>query len=154
MDRVKRQFAGLFARTICHTTEDLDKVRMAMVSAIGDADLKVSRAEGHHGNPMTVIEASVHGQDAVDELFARLPVVDLEQVERSLASRIDDSCYLFLRIEKQAAYKGDIRLSSGEDVVSIRVKVNSFPARREIAERIVREYIDGLLAKRRADTSA
>lgn len=145
---MKRNFSVLFARAICHATEDLDKVKLAMANTIGDRDLKVSATEGHHGNPITVVEGSVKDADGISEFFERLGEGDLRGLLDSLNLRLDDSCNLFLRVDKQAACLGEVKLSPGEDVVSVRVRVSAFPARREIAEEVVREFVESLLSGR------
>ena len=141
---MKKPFHSLHARAFCHTTEDQTRVRKAMASVLGDVELKVSRTEGHHGNPIEILEAVVEDKDLIADFFRRLDPHDLEAVADSLASRIDNGCNLFIRLDKQAAYLGEIKMAAAGDVISVRIKVNAFPARCEIAQTTVKEFLKDL----------
>ncbi len=145
---MKGPFIALHARTFCHATESLDKVRLALASAIGEADVKVVRSEGHHGNPITVLEATVKDPEGIAAFFGRMTREDIETVERQLSDRVDDSCDLFVRLDKQAAYKGDIRLATNADVISVRLRVRAFPSRWEIACDVVKAFLEEKLQER------
>lgn len=135
----------MYARAFCHSTEDLEKVKRAMTNALGDAELKVTSTEGHHGNPILLLEATVTDKDDIAEFFSRLGPDGRDTILETLGSRLDDSCNLFVRLDKQAAFRGDMRLASGDDVISIRIHVNAFPARSEIAREIIMQFLNGSL---------
>ena len=143
---MKKPFAVLHARTFCHATEDFERVKSALENAVGKSETKISKTEGHHGNPIVIIETAVEGMDGIDMFFSKLSRTDVGELLSSLSSRIDDSCDLFVRIDKQAAFKDEIRLGRDDDVISVRIRVRSFPAKREAAYMIVREYLEGVLA--------
>jgi RNA binding exosome subunit len=143
---VRKPFAVLHARTFCHATEDLERVRSALENAVGKSEINISKTEGHHGNPIVILEAAVEGMDGIDRFFSKLSRIDVGELLSSLSSRIDDSCNLFVRIDKQAAFKDEIRLGRDDDVISVRVRVRSFPAKREAAYMIAKEYLEGVLA--------
>lgn len=137
---MKKVFSGLYARTICHATEDLDKVQQALRTVVGDAEVSVSKTEGHHGNPITILEASVEEHDSIDEFFRRIDGPVLEEVLGSLDCRMDDGCNIFLKLDKQAAFSGEVRMATNDDAVSVRMKVSAFPARPAVAKTMVEEY--------------
>lgn len=143
---MRKPFAVLHARTFCHATEDLERVRSALENAVGKSEINISKTEGHHGNPIVILEAAVEGMDGIDRFFSKLSRIDVGELLSSLRSRIDDSCNLFVRIDKQAAFKDEIRLGRDDDVISVRVRVRSFPAKREAAYMIAKEYLEGVLA--------
>lgn len=143
---MNRPFGALHARTFCHATEDLGRVRAALENALGKHELRTLRTEGHHGNPITILETTVEDTDAIDEFFSRFGAADLDELLSSLGSRIDDDCNLFLRIDKQAAFKEEIRLGRNDDVIMVRVRVRSFPAKHEIALATAREYLESMRA--------
>ena len=143
---MKKTFASLHARTFCHATEDLERVKSALENVIGKAEIKISKTEGHHGNPIIVLEAVIEGNEEIDEFFSRLGAKDIEVLLSSLSSRIDEGCNLFMRIDKQTAFKGHATLGDSEDVISVRVHVRSFPARCEIATDLAKEYLTSKLA--------
>jgi len=145
---VKKSFISLHARTYAHATEDLGKVKLAFTNALGSIETKTTRTDGHHGNPITVLEAETTDARAIGEFFGRLSEEDLKALLATIDERIDDGCNLFLRLDKQAAYEGVVRLGGGEDVISVRIKVGAFPSRREIAKDIVRTFAHEDLSKR------
>jgi RNA-binding protein len=148
---VKRKFVDLHARTLCHATEDLGRVELAMTNALGPVDLTVRKTEGHHGNPLTIIEAVIDGEREISEFFRRLRDEDLETVAVSLAARVDEGCNLFIRLDKQSAFEGDLRLADSDDVVSIRVRVSTYPAKADLARGIVEGFLRELLDARRTN---
>jgi RNA binding exosome subunit len=147
---VRSMFSSLHARALGHATEDLDRVKTAMANVMGDVDLRVSRTEGHHGNPIVILEATIEDSRAIDGFFARISDEDMEALIGSLEKRVDDGCNLFLKLDKQDAFAGTIRLGTGDDVISVRVKARVFPARREIAKEALGEYLRAALEARRS----
>ena len=143
-----RIFASMHARAICHATEELDRVERAIRSVVGDAELQVARTEGVHGNEIRVIQADVEEVAAIRAFFDRLSTEALREIQDSLDQRIDEERNLFLRVEKQPAMVGEIRLGTGDDVVSIRLRVIAYPAKKEVAVGVVRKYIEELIAGR------
>jgi RNA binding exosome subunit len=144
---VNRPFARLHARAFCHATEDLDKVKTALQNTVGEADILTSRTEGHHGNPITIVETSVVTMEEISRFFERLGKDDLRVVLDTLPSRVDDGCNLFIKIDKQAAYEGCIRMGHNENVISVRVKVQAFPGTCEVAQTTARAFMENLLFK-------
>lgn len=138
---MNRRFSSIHARALCHATENIEKVEQAVRLVIPDAELEVSKATGHHGNSIDVLEARSKDEAVVDSLFDRLIREDVAELNRSMDLRIDESCNFYLRVDKQDAYRGTLRLSTGDDAVAIRIKVVAFPARREKALAVVREHV-------------
>jgi RNA binding exosome subunit len=132
----------------CHATEDLEKVQRALLNTIGDAEVQITRTEGHHGNPITIVEASVESIEEISRFFDKLAPDDLRFILDTLSIRVDEGCNLFIKIGKQAAYEERIRLGSNEDIISIRLKVIAFPAKCEIAQGTTRTFIDGIVLKK------
>jgi RNA binding exosome subunit len=147
---VKRPFAGLYARAFCHATEDLEKIEQALRNTIGNAEFQITRTEGHHGNPITIVESSVESIEEISDFFEKLAVDDLRFILDTLPMRIDEGCNLFLKIDKQAAYEERVRMGSNDDVISIRIKVVAFPAKCEIAQGTARTFIESIVLKRGA----
>ena len=138
---MKRIFSVLHARTFCHATEDLCRVKTALENAVGKSEIRISRTEGHHGNPIFILETTLEEWDGMDGFFSRLGKEDIEELLSSLSSRIDESCDLFIRLDKQSAFKGETKLGRNDDVISVRIHVRSYPSKREIAASAVREYL-------------
>ena len=145
---MKRTFIGLHARAFSHATEDLEKVKQAFTNAVGELELKVSRTEGHYGNPIVVVEGETREASKISEFFGRLGDEDLGMILRTLDSRTDEGCNLFLRLDKQSAFGNDVRLSEGEDVVSVRIRVGAFPSKCEVAKENIRKFVTEELVRR------
>jgi RNA binding exosome subunit len=145
---VKGRFRGLHARAFVHATEDLEKVKLAMTNVVGPLELTTLLTEGVHGNPLTILEASVPDPDDVPRFFSKLDPEDLQTILRTLDKRVDEGCNLFVKIDKQSAFLGQIRLDRGDDVISVRIRVAAFPASCEVAQKVVREIVEHELARR------
>jgi RNA binding exosome subunit len=145
---VKGPFQGLHARTLSHATEDLEKVKLALLTAVGSDDITVSRTDGLHGNPIVVLESHVDDDETIHRFFDRLSSDDLGEILRTLEARMDDKCNLFIKLDKQAAFNGTVKLGRNDDVVSVRLRVRAFPAKLSIASAIVIEFIGGLRTTR------
>ena len=145
---VRKTFIGLHARTYSHATEDLEKVKSAFSNAVGDLELKIAKTVGHHGNPITVIEGETKDAKTISGFFERLSEDDLNSIIRTIDARTDEGCNLFLRIDKQAALNGIVRLTEGEDAVSVRIRVGAFPSRCEVAKDLVKTFVTEELVRR------
>ncbi len=143
---MKGPFATLHARALCHSTEVLDRVRQAVRTAVGDVELQTTRTSGHHGNEIVVVEAHSADPDTMRCVFEMLSMADRAEILRTLPQRLDESCNLFIRVDKQEAFLGTLKLSGSEDVIAIRMKVTAYPAKKEVAEERVTEYLRGLEA--------
>ena len=108
---------------IVHATEDSRKVDRAIANvclAFGSAEPVVARAKGHHGNQIATLGLTVKNPkvagNCMREIWNRLSALDKEAIISSLASRMDKSGTLFLRIDKQAAFRGEIRLQDPDPI--------------------------------------
>lgn len=132
------------ARAFCHATESLERVREAVTFVAGEGEMGEERAEGHHGNPITILTMVVDGAEEAERLLGMLDAETLREISCTLESRIDEACGLHLRFDKQAAYLGRLELSSGSDVVDVRIRILAFPARQELAVEIAGRFLEDL----------
>jgi RNA binding exosome subunit len=138
---VKGPFSHVHARALCHATENVESVKLAVQNAVGETDFEVTRTSGHHGNEILVIEAHLRGSKCGVELLGKLRPSDKGQVLDTLERRMDESCNLFLRLDKQKAFLGELTLAKNDDAVAIRMKVAAFPAKKETALRAIRDFL-------------
>ncbi|SDY41583.1 RNA-binding protein [Halopenitus persicus] len=146
MARVPLHYVEL--RTFCYATEDEKRVTAALETFLPE-DAAIDRVEnvGHHGDRIVVLSARVETADEMRHVLDRLG--DLEHLDRvidELDERVDENCSLFLRLDKQAAFRGDVRLGDG---ITLRAKVEAYPAKQETAVENARE----LLARHRSDVN-
>lgn len=138
---MKGPFLSVHARALCHATENVESVKSAVQNTVGETDFEVTRTSGHHGNEILVIEAHLRGGKCGIELLDKLSPSDKDEVLDTLERRMDESCNLFLRVDKQRAFLGELTLAQNDDAVAIRMKVAAFPAKRETALRAIRDFL-------------
>ncbi|WP_313694952.1 RNA-binding protein [Halorarum halobium] len=133
-------------RTFCYATEDEKRVEQALRTFLPD-EFEVDRVvnEGHHGDRIVVRSARVENADDVRHVLSVLSELpDVDRVIDELDERVDDNNSLFLRLDKQAAFGGDVRLGPG---LTLRAKVEAYPAKREKAVENAREALSTLAAE-------
>ncbi len=133
--------------TIAHATEDLSKVLVAMKNTIpkdlwGEFEkiVGIDTLEGHYGNPVTRIVARFRGRGAehvARHIFSRFEKADFETLVYTLDRRFDGRGRIFIRISKQDAFLGRIRLMDGDDIIRVMLTI---PGARSVAdvERVLR----------------
>ena len=116
--------------TIAHATDDLDKVNAALRTILPEA-LRQREVftrkymHGHHNNPIVTFDARLTKPGDVEQ-FASNFVSHLGKSERSLIERdldlySDDEGNLYIRIDKQQAFRGTVELGD-EDPIRVRLK--------------------------------
>ena len=134
------EFHYVDLRTFCYATEEEDRVEAALRHYLPD-DYRVERetSEGHHGDDIVVVSARVDNADDVRTVMDRvLEAGERERVLDEIEDRVDDDCSFHLRLDKQAAYKGESALGDG---LHLRAKVEAYPAKRENAVEAVRRSL-------------
>jgi len=113
--------------TMAHATEDVEKVKKAILNII-DPELhkhikiKITTAKGYYGNPITLFKVVLRGNKASKEfsyIISRLNTTEKKLLSLSLENRIDDFNNLYIRISKQDAYLGTIKIFDGDDVIKV-----------------------------------
>ena len=133
-------------RAFCYATEDEKRVAGALRAFLPE-EVEIERAtsEGHHGDRIVVLSARVERADEMRHVLDRLSDLDTaQQLADELDERVDDNCSLFLRLDKQAAFGGDVRLGDG---LTVRAKVEAYPATKEKAVENAREALETFIAE-------
>lgn len=123
-------------RAICAATESEEKVKSALSLFIFDNDIETINTEGHFGNTITILSATIRGKDCsrfIELLKTELSGSELERMKAETGERIDDECNFHLRFDKQAAYTGILKLAATSDIIDTRIKIKAYPAQREKA---------------------
>jgi len=116
-------------RFCAHATEDVEKVVKAVQNTlpsdhIEDITFKRSNLEGHYGNPITFFETRIKDKETVRALVENLSVnlssLDKEELGRTI-HRCVDKGNLYIRLDKQAALQGKIKLVTS-DPIRIRIR--------------------------------
>ncbi|MEY7849753.1 RNA-binding protein [Natrarchaeobius sp. A-rgal3] len=125
-------------RTFCYATEDEKRVEEALRTFLPDRDgedepfpIERVESEGHYGDRILVLSTRVENADDVRYVLSRLAdLKDFETLTDELDERVTENTELFLRLDKQAAFGGDVRLGEG---ITFRGKVEAYPAKKEQA---------------------
>ena len=139
MPRVPFHYIDL--RTFCYATEDEKRVKEALRHFLPE-EFEIDRVTntGHHGDRIVVLSARVENADGMRVVLDRLAALDsIDRVLEELDDRVDDNCSFFLRLDKQAAFNGLVRLGEG---ITLRAKVEAYPAKHEKAVANAREAIE------------
>jgi RNA binding exosome subunit len=133
-------------RAFCYATEDEKRVEEALRTFLPEeAEIDRATSEGHHGDRIVVLSARVERADEMRHVLGRLSDLDTaQQLADELDDRVDDNCSLFLRLDKQAAFRGDVRLGDG---LTVRAKVEAYPATKEKAVENAREALETFIAE-------
>ena len=125
-----RSLQSVQISTIAHATDDLDKVQLALRFLLPDS-LKAGEVftrryvQGHHGNPIVTFEARLTKPQQVDEFAHRftrqLAKREKLLIQRNLDMHCDDQGNLYIRLDKQQAFRGALDLSD-EDPIRVKLK--------------------------------
>lgn len=127
-------------RAFSYGTEDDERVEGALRELLpDDAAIERSVSEGHHGDRIVVMSARVDRADDIRHVLDRLRRGGvLDEIEGSIEERVNENNALNVHLDKQAAYRGEVRLGTG---ISFRAKVEAYPATREKALENVRSLL-------------
>lgn len=131
-------------RAFVAATEDEGRVREALSIFVPLDRISSSTAEGHFGNEIKILEASLRkkeGQAFFQILREHLSTDDQLRLRREIPERLEGDSHFHLRLDKQAAYKGLLRLTDSKDALDVCALIKTYPARRESALKILSELV-------------
>lgn len=119
--------------TIVHATEDVEKVKMAMLNLIPETlrplcEIIKIPAKGHHGNPILLLSINFKTPKIASEIFnyivSSLSKTNISLIKSNLPLYSDENS-IFLRLDKQAAYNGRLQLSFSDDVIKVKISTSN-----------------------------
>jgi hypothetical protein len=129
-------------RAFCYATEDEKRVEQALRTYLPEeAELQRTVSEGHHGDRIVVLSARLENADDVRHVLDELGEIDTDDLVAELDDRIDDNCAFYLTLDKQQAFNGVVARGDG---ITLRSKVEAYPAKREHALGNAREALQAL----------
>ncbi|WP_324757474.1 RNA-binding protein [Haloarcula montana] len=130
-------------RTFCYATEDDRRVEEALRTFLPEEySIERSQSEGHYGDRIVVLSARVENADEIRHVLSQVATLsDIDAVKAELDERVDDNCSFFLTFDKQAAFRGEVTRGDG---ITLRAKVEAYPAKREHAVANARELFEEL----------
>lgn len=128
-------FHYLQLRAFAHETEDPAKVRQALANAAqgGEVPWSETQVEGSHKNRIVILEGELKSAPAAKRLFQGLARDDpqgFRRLREEADRRIDEHLNFYLRLDKQEAFLGRLRLAQDEDAITVRGKIRFFGAKR------------------------
>lgn len=123
------------ATALCHATENIEKVRAAILNIVPEELRQESEKwmsalmlEGFYGNPISLLRLTIDRAEMASKLFSyiikNLDHEDFSKLNSTLYDRLDSSGNLYIRLDKQSAYRGRLKLYEGDDVIKIRIKLS------------------------------
>lgn len=137
-------FHWVRVQTFCYATERKELLEEVMEELLGDAEYSEEPTESEHGNMMTILEARLTKQRQYRDLFTKLGPDIRSWIIGDMENRVDEDCVFYMRLDKQKAVLGSYEVAHHGDVIAITGKVQSHPARKEVAEGILRDFLEGL----------
>ena len=132
-------------RAFCYVTEDDKRVEDALRLLLPEEfEIQRAKSEGHYGDRILVLSArieSASGMRAVIDALGDLADEDFSRVVDELDERVNENCAFFLTLDKQAAFNGRVELGDG---ITLRGKVEAYPAKKESAVENVEELLSEL----------
>ncbi|AFN04727.1 hypothetical protein PFDSM3638_09625 [Pyrococcus furiosus DSM 3638] len=140
-------------RTFIHATEDPEKVLEALETLFPedispkDVEFEIIETEGYFGNPILVLDAELkHSRNIrkfLENLRNLLSEEDKKYLLEHIEEKVDETGTFYIRFDKQKAYLGEVKVSEGEDVIHLRIKVKAFPMRKESVVEAVKKWLEG-----------
>lgn len=147
-------FHWIRVQTFCYATERKELLEEVMEELLGDAEYSEELTESEHGNTMTILEARLTKQKQFRQLFEKLGGDIRTWLVDDMENRVDEDCVFYMRLDKQKAVEGVYEIAHHGDVISITGKVQSHPARKEIAVRIMDDFLTGIEDHSSSDDSS
>ncbi|MEM3697030.1 MAG: RNA-binding domain-containing protein [Candidatus Bathyarchaeia archaeon] len=111
-------------RVFAHATEEVDKVLNAVhnllpAEVVDTITFKRTVLTGHHGNPITLLEARVKDKNAVQAVFKKLASslspLDKKLLRNEIKQHLEGG-NLYIRIDKQSAYLNEVKLCTTDPI--------------------------------------
>jgi RNA binding exosome subunit len=136
-------------RAFCHATEDEAKVVQALKFASGADEITREVTEGYHGNPIIILEVFIKEKRRSRDFFSKLEGDEIKEIIATLGKRMDEDCNLYLRLDKQEAYMGKLKMTVSDDAIAVRAKVESYPKKLETAMKSVTEFLEQMVQSKK-----
>ncbi len=136
--------------TFSHATEDEERVENAITNLLPEEnrDLWLTRKtlKGYHGDPITIVTGKIRTKKGATGVLQRvvqeLSSLDQQRILDELEERLDEGGNLYIRLDKQKAYLGKVRLLETDPVkMKFRLRI---PHGKDRAE-YVREVINAII---------
>ncbi len=139
------------ARAYARATEVLKRVETALIQIFPEKfrssiSIETTFVEGQAGDVISIVRGTLENKeqckDVFDSILKDLKTEGRRALERSIDLRLDENCVFFLRIDKQAAFLGTLKMNNEVDVISIRIYFRDYPrCKRKDAIQMIKYHI-------------
>lgn len=129
-------------RVFVYGTENEEKVREAIKTLFPNSHPQTENIEGYFKNPVLILHDKLGKKRETREFIKILQNLDSSTKKRvlnELNNKMDDKGNLFLRFDKQRAYRGDLKIIEHGDAVHVKIKIAAYPAKKEKAMELAKE---------------
>lgn len=138
---MQKKYHEIEVEAFVQATEDEEKVLEAVANVIGIEmadDIEIVESEGALGNPIGIISLSFKRKRDIEGILDWFRGKDfMRSALAQIEDRLDDSLTFHMRLDKQRAYEGELRLWEKGEAIKVRIKPATFPASREGALEIL-----------------
>ena len=139
--RLQTAFHWVRVQAFCYATEKQDLIEDTLRELLGEIEFEEEISESEHGNTMMILETRITKQREFTELFSKLGDDVLDYILEDIENRVDEDDMFYLRLDKQKAVQGIYEIAHHGDVISIFGKVQAHPARKDVAVKVLAEFI-------------
>ena len=138
---------GFYARAFVRSTEDPEKVVQALGNIIPTLDSKKLEIREHHGVYGNLFYSILYkgekkeARKVWEHIWKNLDEEDRELLRNEIEKYVDEWGQLHLRLDKQSAFEGKLRLGTG-GVIKLVFKLEAYPAKPENFLRVARELVE------------
>ena len=124
------------ARAYSRATEISERVSTAICGIFPEdvrqnVSFSEEMAEGQSGDSISIITGLLDNRNeceiSLDYMLKQMEKKDRRAIKRTLDLRLNNNCVFFLRIDKQGAFLGKIRLADNADVIRTRIYFRDSP---------------------------
>lgn len=124
------------ARAYTRATEISERVSTAIHGIFPEnirqnVSISEETAEGQSGDSISIVTGLLDNKNeceiSFDFMLKQMDKKDRRAIKRTLDLRLNNNCVFFLRIDKQGAFLGKIRLADNADVLRIRIYFRDSP---------------------------
>lgn len=137
-------FHWVRVQVFCYATERQELLEETLTELLGTDEFTEDVSEGEHGDTMLILEARLTKQREYNALFRKLGSDIREWIKEDVENRVDEDCVFYMRLDKQKAVRGEYEVAHHGDVISITGKIQSHPARKDVAEANIVAFLDSL----------
>lgn len=137
-------FHWVRVQTFCYATERQDLIEDTLKELLGDIEFEEEITESEHGNTMMILETRITKQREFTDLFSKLSDDVLDYIIDDIDNRVDEDDMFYLRLDKQKAVQGIYEVAHHGDVISIFGKVQAHPARKDVAVKVLEEFLQAI----------